>query len=103
MLKFLHWLVTSSENPSNISLTLKGAIPTIISIILLVAPIFHVSVDSSQLTQIGDGVMQAVLAFCGFVSAVAMVVGLIRKIHLSGKNPVALQTATPSLTISPAV
>src|SRR4029077_13125576 len=97
MLKFLHWLVTSSENPNNISLALKGFLGTATTVFLLVAPFFHASVNSTQLTATSDALVQAVVAFFGLVSAVAGVVGMIRKIKLSGNNPVALQTtATPT-------
>jgi hypothetical protein len=99
MLKFLHWLVTSSENPNNMALTIKGILGTVISLVLLVSPLVHINVNQDQLTGITDGLVQIFLGFTTLVSLVAGVVGMIRKIKL---NSAGLSITTTATVVPPA-
>lgn len=99
-MKFLSWLVRSSENPNNLSMTLKGTLGAVVSVVLLLAPMFHFKTDQGELEAIVDGIIQVVLGISALVSAIAGVVGLVRKIALSGNNPVELQTNPVDTKIS---
>ncbi len=91
-MKLLKWLLVSSENPNNVSMTVKGALKTIVSIVLLLSPLLHFKTDEGTLQSIATAIGDVIVAFFAFVSSIEMVVGFLRKLHLSGKNPTELQT-----------
>ncbi len=85
MKNFFHWLLTSSEDPTKLALTVKGALGVAVSVAIML----HLSVGADQLNAIVDGIVQAVTIFASLVSAVAFVVGLIRKLKATlPSNPI---------------
>ncbi len=82
----------SSENPNNVSMTVKGGLTTIVSIVLLLSPLLHYKADEGSLNAIAEALGQVIVAFFALVAAIQTVVGFVRKLHLSGKNPIDLQT-----------
>lgn len=97
MKKFFDWILRSSENPKNFALTAKGILGTVISIILFLSPLIHLDLKQDQLTALGDAVIQGLLAIFSLGSIIATVVGLVRKIHLSGQSPSDLSTLPVTL------
>lgn len=93
MKSFLKWLVISSQNPDQIALTIKGASGLIISIVLVLSPLFHLNVGQDQLNSVVDGIIQVITLGATFISAIAMLVGLIRKLF-TPQNQVAAGIAT---------
>ncbi len=68
MIKILKWLVVSSENPNNVSMTVKGALKTIVSIVLLLSPLLHFKADEGSLNAVAEGVGQVIVAFFALIS-----------------------------------
>jgi len=78
--KFLTWLVVSSANPNEFSMTLKGLLITNIGVIMFILHICNISLSMDQVTNL----IGLVTGFCG---SALLVVGLIRKIYLTIKKP----------------
>lgn len=87
MKNFFSWLVNSSEDPTKLALTVKGGLGVVITVVIALSPLFHLSIGSEQLNAIADGLVQIVTISASLVSAIAFAVGLIRKINT--KPPVA--------------
>ena len=107
MNNFWSWLVNSSENPQNISLTIKGALGTLVSIIVVLAPILHWNIGLDQLNTASNLVVQVVGLVLGIVSVIATISGLIRKLWNTLKptptaptSPVAVSSVVDSSTTS---
>lgn len=87
MEKFWNWLVTSSANPSEIALTVKGGLGVVVTIVLAISPILHLHVGSDQLNAVVDLIVQIAVVGAGVISAIATIGGLARKIFLTLKSP----------------
>lgn len=72
MKKLFTWLVYSSENPENFSLTLKGAVATILPVVILLASQLGFSLD-------GSNVEQYILSAITILTTAVTLFGLIRK------------------------
>lgn len=79
MSRFIQWLVRSSANPENVSMTVKGALIGIIPVILFFAQQLHLSWTSDQLTEL----IQSITVF---LSSFLIIVGMARKIIISVVN-----------------
>lgn len=90
MKKFWEWLVKSSANASQTSLTVKAFLYGIIPGILLFTKAFNLDIGGDQLTAIVDGIVAVIAFFGSLISAIAIVIGLVRKLWLTviGKNSV---------------
>jgi hypothetical protein len=73
MNKFVSWLVYSSEYPENFSLTLKGAIATLLPVVLLLASQLGFSLD-------GANVEALVLSVITIATTAVTLFGLVRKL-----------------------
>lgn len=87
MSNFFHWLLSSTEDPTKLALTVKGGLGVVITVVVALSPLFHLSLGSDQLNAIADALVQVVTIGASLISAVAFVIGLIRKIK-----------ATPAIT-----
>lgn len=96
MSKFWSWLVTSSENPQNVSLTVKGALGTLISVIVVIAPLLHWGIGIDQLNNVANIIVQIIGYALGIISVIATIAGLARKLWLTLKPT----TSTP-LAVAP--
>jgi uncharacterized membrane protein len=72
MKKLFTWLVYSSENPENFSLTLKGAVATLLPVALLLAQQLGFSLD-------GSNIEQYILSAITVLTTAITLFGLIRK------------------------
>ena len=78
--KFITWLVSSSENPSQMALTVKGLIVMGIPWIVTIAGFFHVMVPSADLATVGNSVVILVQATLTAIGAGIAIYGFIRKL-----------------------
>lgn len=76
MRDLFQWFVYSSANPQAISLTLKGLVPLLVLL----------GVDSSLSDTLSEGVAQVVVHVGLILSAVATLVGLVRKLLHTAKS-----------------
>lgn len=91
MKNFFHWLLTSSADPSKLALTVKGGLGVVVTLVVALSPLFHLNIGSDQLNAIADALVQVVTIAASLVSAVAFVVGLIRKIKTNPPTPPVVQ------------
>lgn len=73
-MKFINWLVYSSEDPSNFSLTLKGIVATIFPIVILLIQQLGFTLDTGK----AEAFVLSVIAIC--TTAITLI-GAIRKIY----------------------
>lgn len=73
MTKLLKWLIYSSENPNDFSLTLKGAVATLLPVVLLLTSQLGLSLD-------GNNVEQYILSVITILTTAITLFGLIRKL-----------------------
>lgn len=73
MNKFVSWLVYSSENPENFSLTLKGAVATLLPVVLILASQLGFSLD-------GANAEALVLSVITIATTAVSLFGLVRKL-----------------------
>jgi hypothetical protein len=73
------WIVVSSTNPSDVSLTIKGILVGIVPTALILAGFAHVDVGSDQLNAIIDGIVSVVQTLLTLISVVMTTYGLLRK------------------------
>lgn len=79
--KFINWLVQSSENPSQISLTVKGAIATTIPWLVTFGGLFHLTaLTSANLTPLGVAIVAFIQATLSAIGAGIFLYGLARKL-----------------------
>jgi len=73
-MKFIDWLVYSSENPENLSLTLKGAVATLLPVVIILAQQLGFTLDTANI----DAFMLSVITIC--TTAITLL-GLVRKLY----------------------
>lgn len=83
---FINWLIVSSENPSQLALTVKGAIIFAIPTIVGFFGLFHLELGGGDLTNLANSIGVIVESALTLVGAAIFVYGLARKI-LNGFIP----------------
>lgn len=92
--KFIHdvigWVVLSSKNPEQTSLTLKSSLVAVATFLTMVFGLAHVAVPISSLTPIVDLIISWIQTALLLVSIGGSIYGAIRKLYLTvtGKNVV---------------
>ena len=81
----VRWIVRSSANPQNESLTIKGFLLSLVPFAIAALGLTHVSVGADQLNALIDGVAAVLQAVLTAISAAALFVGLLRKFWLTIK------------------
>lgn len=76
----IKWFVTSSENPSKMSLTLKGIIVIAIPWIVTLAGVFHITIMSADLVNLGNSLIGLAQATILAIGLAMTCYGFIRKI-----------------------
>lgn len=74
-------LLASSSDPKQLSLTVRGVLVAVVPLVAVVIRAAGGELDDSQVQVIIDGVSEAVFLFGSAVSAVMMLVGLVRKVY----------------------
>lgn len=80
------WLMVSSANPENTSLTIKAALAGAITIGTMFLGLANIHVGSADTTAFVDEVIAIVQAIAALVAGVTGLYGLIRKIWLTLKG-----------------
>lgn len=78
--KIWNWVIYSSANAEEISLTVKGVLLGIVPAVIILGNLAHVTFTSDQLTHIIDGIVAAIGAIGLIVSAIMTLYGLLRKL-----------------------
>lgn len=88
--KIWNWLVKSSVNAQRISLTVKGILIGIIPVVMTIAHLANIKVESADLTTLIDAMANLIIVLGSLVSIIAMIWGVIRKIFttFNGTNAV---------------
>ena len=73
-MKFIDWLVYSSEKPENLSLTLKGAVATLLPVVIMLAQQLGFTLDTANI----DAFMLSSITIC--TTAITLL-GLVRKLY----------------------
>lgn len=81
MNKMLASSLTSSSDPKQLSLTVRGVLVAVVPLVAVGIKLAGGELDDSQVQAIVDGVSEAVFLFGSAVSVIMMVVGLIRKVY----------------------
>ena len=76
----ISWILTSSANPSAVSLTLKGALLLSVPAIMSIVGLAHLNLGQDQLTAFFDGVATLVQTLLTVVAAGIALYGAARKI-----------------------
>ena len=73
-MKFINWLVYSSENPENFSLTLKGAAATLLPVVIMLAQQLGFTFDTVNAEAF-------VLSIIEVATTAITLLGLVRKLY----------------------
>jgi hypothetical protein len=81
--KFFNWLLVSSNDPQEVSLTVKGVLLGAVPAIMSVAGVAHLNLGSDALTAFFDVVVGFVQNALAVVASVVALYGAIRKLWLT--------------------
>jgi len=100
MKKFFEWLVKSSANASQISLTVKGILIGAVPAIIILANLMNINLKNQELTAVIDLVAQLIVLIGGTISVAVTAYGAVRKLILTaaGKNAVLVEQALAEAT-----
>lgn len=73
-------IFSSSVDPQKLALTVKGLILGIIPVVLFVSGTAQINLGQQDLTSFADATFNAIIAVSSALSAIMVVVGIIRKI-----------------------
>lgn len=85
--KVLNWLLMSSNNPEEVSLTVKGMLINAIPVIMFIAGLSHINLGQDTLTAIFNNVSIFVQAVLLVVGTGATLYGALRKVWLTIVKP----------------
>jgi len=90
--KAWEWLVKSSANANELSLTVKAFLYGLIPMVVAMSGIMHVQLNSNMLTELVDALGQVIVVVGGIVTGLTFLIALLRKIitTITGKNEVVL-------------
>lgn len=88
----VRWIVFSSANPAEASLTIKGILLGLVPVLLVAAGLTHVNVGQEDLNNLIDGIAGLINALLTAISAIMITFGALRKLWRSIK---AHQTQQP--------
>lgn len=85
--KVIAWIVNSSSDPSQVSLTLRGALVAAIPTVMVIAHIANINLGQPQLTTGVDDVVAFVQNALALVATAMVVYGGARKVWYSAFPP----------------
>lgn len=82
------WLVVSSANPKNTSLTVKAVLSAVVVYATMLAGLGHIPLPTDQITNVVDLIVQFVQSVLIIVSLGIATFGAVRKVYLTlmGQN-----------------
>lgn len=100
MKNFFGWLVKSSANASQLSLTIKGILTGVVPAIIILANLTNIHLKNEDLTAVIDLIAQLVVLIGGTISVAVTTYGAVRKLILTaaGKNAVLVEQAQAEAT-----
>lgn len=81
----VRWVVVSSADPKEISLTIKGVLVGLVPYVMVLVGLAHLNVGQDQLTTLIDGIADVIQYLLALISVSMTVVGMARKIWLTIK------------------
>lgn len=76
------WVVTSSADPTEVSLTVKGALIGVVPTLMAVAGVAHINLgDGSLLTSLVDALAQFIQVALTLIATAIAVWGALRKVY----------------------
>lgn len=84
--RFWNWLVKSSVNPAELSMTVQGFLLGILPLLLAIAPMFGLKLDSQSLGDVVGALKQVIELGLGSVAAIFTLYGFIRKVVVTIKG-----------------
>jgi len=91
--------LTSSVNPQELGLTVKGFLTTLIPTVLVLSGLAHVNVGQEQASQFVDAIVNIVVAFTTLTSTIAIFIGIARKM-LVGMGVIKAPASTATNTVA---
>ncbi len=79
----VRWLVLSSADPAQVSLTVRGFLIGLIPFLMMLAGFAQINVGSEQLTAIVDATANIVQTVLALVAGVMTAYGLLRKLWIT--------------------
>jgi hypothetical protein len=79
----LRWLLQSSANPNEVSLTVKGLLIGAVPVAMVFLGLAHVNLGQDQLTAVVDAIVNVFQDGLMLISAGATLYGIVRKVWLS--------------------
>ena len=89
------WIVVSSADPAEISLTIKGVLVGTIPTVMFAVGVAHLGIGQDQLTALFDAVANLVQVLRTGVAAAMTVYGMVRKLWNTIKAHQQVQTTQP--------
>lgn len=74
------WLVYSSADSRKLSLTVKGALTSIIPFVIVAGNLTNLQLQNEDLENVVDGIVLVIEAGLGLVAAITFIYGAIRKV-----------------------
>ena len=81
--KIVAWIVVSSADPTEVSLTVKAALVAVLPMIMAVAGLAHVNLGDNQLTTVTNAIVMFIQGALTCVAAAMALYGIIRKRYYS--------------------
>lgn len=85
--KFINWLVLSSANPTEASVTVKGLLGGFATVLITISPLLHLNLGADAVNNTVDLLVQIFTTILGIVSALAFLAGLARKVYITWFYP----------------
>lgn len=88
--RILQWLILSSKDPNKIALTVRGALYSIVPIIITIAGLTNIEIQQDTLEAVIEMISSVIQIGLGIVASVMVLWGLVRKIWstIAGWNKV---------------
>lgn len=84
--KALSWIIDSSSNPTEVSLTIKGLLLGIVPTLMVVVGFTHLNVGVTDINNIINAITATVQSALALAAAIMTIVGVTRKVWVSIKN-----------------
>jgi uncharacterized membrane protein len=88
------WIVVSSTDPAEVSLTIKGILVGVVPAVIVLAGLANLNVGSDQLNALIDGFVMLVQALFTVVATCMTLYGMLRKLLNTIKVHQAVTTST---------
>lgn len=90
MKKIIAWILLSSKNANNVSLTIKGILLSAVTYVVFFAGVFHLNLQATDLNNLIEAITKFIEWGLTGVSIISTAWGLIRKIitTIKGDNEV---------------